>query len=1332
VASLNVHGTLAYNRLAAPNRDADMNTAPAPPSMPHAIGDPAPAIPDTTAPHEPSAPGHSSSAERAVPYVARLVQQHLHDDPSTRHWTADGSAVFVDISGFTKLSEQLARKGREGAEQITEAIGSSFEALLHVAYDNGGSLLKFGGDALLIWFEGERHATRACRATILMRRVLRDVGRIEVPGAKVTLRMTQGVHTGCFQFFAVGTSHFEFLPVGPGWTRLVAMEHGAEAGEIMVSPETAAHLPRRCLGVPRGPGLLLVREPPGQADKLPLVPRPKIPAATIAHCLSTAVRAHVLAGGGASEHRPVTIAFIHFDGTDALVEQYGPAAAAEALHRLLNAVQAAADEQRVSFLASDVDAGGGKLILTAGAPKVTGDDEEHMLLALRKIVDTDLPIPIRIGVHRGSVFAGDIGPFYRRTYTVMGDAVNLSARLMAKAEPGRIYATADVLDRSNTLFENTELAPFAVKGKAQPIQAWSVGRAIGSRTRNVTLEQLPLIGRDVELATIRAALASARAGTGRMIDIVGEAGIGKTRLLETLHDEAIEFRRLHAACEAYSASTPYAVWRELLRQIMDFRRDDPEAVIVERLRQQVATRAPDLLPWLPLIAIALDINVPSTPEVELLAEANQRAMLHRSVCRFLKIMLPETAIIEIENAHHMDEASAELLSHLAERIDARPWLIGVARRPSPIGFTAPEAPGVIRIELVPLAQENAHRVAKVATERHPLPMHVLETVAKRSGGNPQFLRDLLRSAIESGGIGGLPESAEAAAMARIDALAPEDRAVIRHAAVFGLTFQPRMLSWFADESESPPPGPATWDRLQDLFDDDGDGYLRFRRSLLRDAAYEGLPYKLRRRLHGMVAARLEEEFDNPEESAGILSLHYVIAGEYQPAWRYATLAGKRAEGVYAYMEATRLYTRALEAGRRLDGIGDREIATVQEALGDCSDRAGEFHKASEAYTAARRLVAGDPLAESKLLLKRSRIEEKLGKYSQALTWGARARKAVDGLAGPEAARQAARSNSWYAAMLQAEGRNTDAIRWAQRAAVDAEVADDPAALGSACYVIGWAYAALGKDGWEPFIKRALDAYERAGDRAKKAVTLSNVGVLYQGEGRWDEAMVFYEQSHDECLKIGSPEGAATARMNVAEILADRGELAKAEELLLESLHFWRASKYRYQLGFNLWVLGRVATRAGRFDDALHRFEEAKANFVHVGAKQDALEVDARVAECRVCMGGFDAALELARGAIAHAGSSAGVAKVVPLLERVRGYALIQKGDRAGARQALEASLVAGKSRRDPFEIMLTLLALIELDRLEGFEPPADMLTESGNLLSSLKVRAVPAPPLVTR
>ena len=191
---------------------------------------------------------------------------------------------------------------------------------------------------------------------------------------------------------------------------------------------------------------------------------------------------------------------------------------------------------------------------------------------------------MRIGVHRGGVFAGNIGPSYRKTYTVMGDAVNLTARLMAKAEPGHAYATESILERSNTLFETTEIEPFAVKGKAEPVHAWSLGKAKGSRGRLVTLQRLALTGRNNELGVIRKILGGMRSGVGHLIEITGQPGVGKTRLLEATRDAAIGFRKLHNTCEAYTSSTPYAVWRDLLREMLEIPRDEPDSDVEARIR----------------------------------------------------------------------------------------------------------------------------------------------------------------------------------------------------------------------------------------------------------------------------------------------------------------------------------------------------------------------------------------------------------------------------------------------------------------------------------------------------------------------------------------------------------------------------------------------------------------------------------------------------------------------------------------------------------------------------------------------------------------------------
>ena len=1271
-----------------------------------------------------------SNAERAVPYLARVLQHHLIEDPEAPFWIAEGTAVFADVSGFTQLSEQLARKGREGAEHITDTIGGCFASILKVAYENGASLLKFGGDALLLWFHGEGHASRACAATVEMRRTLGEVGRIELPDAKVTLRMAQGVHTGSFHFFAVGTSHLEMLPTGPAWSRTVAMEHAAEAGEILVSAETAALLPPDCLGDSKAPGILLLHEPPGHDEKRPYIPRPTMSPEPLVRCLSPAIRAHVLAGGGTSEHRPVTIAFIRYEATDALIEQDGPMAAADALHQLVSVVEAATEEQGVAFLGSDVDADGGKLILTAGAPTATGEDEERMLLALRKIAEGKFSLQIRIGVHRGSVFAGDIGPAYRRTYTVMGDAVNLTARVMAKAEPGQIYATGDVLERSNTLFETKPLDAFSVKGKAEPVQAWSVGRAQGSRARQVTLQRLPLTGRNVELGVIRKAFTSARSGAGRMIEIVGDSGIGKTRLLEALRDAAAGFNKQHATCEAYTASIPYVTWRELLREMLDFGRDTPDEDIVARLRTEIETHAPDLAQWLPLLAAVFDVEIAATPEVEMLAEKNRRTKLHETVSRFLEVMVPDKLLLEIDDAHHMDEASAELLAHLMGGLAARPWLFAIGRRPSGTGFEAPEAPEVVRVDLKPIAPQDALRLAQLATTQSPLPPHVLEVVATRSGGNPQFLRDLLRSAINTGGIADLPESAEAATMTRIDTLPPDDRALVRRVAVFGLTFHPRMLSWLYTDEDGPAPDPAALVKLAELFDEEPDGYLRFRHTLLRDSAYEGLPFKLRRQLHGAVAAHIEEEMDFPEEAGAMLSLHYFEAGEFRPAFRFATLAAKRAEGVYAYVEAAGLYSRALDAGRQLTDLGPQELAAVHRALGDSWYRAAEFHKASDAYTAARTLVADNPLADSGLLLKLSRIEEKLGRYPEALLWAERARETLEGVQGLEADRQNAMASVWYATVLQAQGRTEDALKWAEQGAREAEDVDDPEIAGDAYIVMGWGYSVLGKDGGEALMLKGLEAYQRSGNRRRQASILSNLGAACYWDGRWDDAMSYFERGRDELTKVGSLVNAAIASLGIAEILSDRGELAEAEATLQKTVPVLKASDYHYFLGYCIWMLGRVSLRGNKVDEARLRFAEARALLTNVGAEHEVLDIDARFAECHLLKNEPNAALALADGILAKPDTSGAIARLTPQLNRVRGYAMLMQSDPWGAREAFDTSLAVARERKERFEVALTLNALIELDRLEGVEPPQEVIDESRAAIAKLKIRALPAAPVI--
>jgi tetratricopeptide (TPR) repeat protein len=360
-----------------------------------------------------------------------------------------------------------------------------------------------------------------------------------------------------------------------------------------------------------------------------------------------------------------------------------------------------------------------------------------------------------------------------------------------------------------------------------------------------------------------------------------------------------------------------------------------------------------------------------------------------------------------------------------------------------------------------------------------------------------------------------------------------------------------------------------------------------------------------------------------------------------------------------------------------------------------------------------------------LLLRCSYIEERLGRYRQSLRLASRARRMLDGITSLEADRVAAETSAWSATVLQIEGRTEEAVRRARKAVAEAEAAGEDDALGSAYFVLGWASAMRGKEDAEALYQRSLEAYRRSGNLIRQAVQLTNLGAVCCLEGRWEEAISYYEGGREASLKLGDTVNAALANINIAEILIDRAEYAQAEELLLDALPTWKAAKYRYYLGFSLALLARLSLRTGRLDKALEQLEQAKANYVAVGAEREVPALDARIAECRLCKGEVDAALDVVNGMLNRKDANVR-AYPMALLHRVRALALMQKGDPDSARSALEASIAGARNANDLFELTVALHALAELDRRRGREPASDVVGEIESLMERLKIKTVPA------
>jgi predicted ATPase/class 3 adenylate cyclase len=1199
----------------------------------------------------------SGTAMPLTPYVPRLVVEWLRDNPDRTRLTVGGTLAFVDISGFTAMSERLSGRGKAGAEEVTEVMNATFARLLEVAYNEGGTLLKFGGDALLLFFVGDEHAACGTKAVVGMRDALEAMGAPETSDGRVELRLHAAVHSGDFDFFLVGETHRELLIAGPAVTTTAEIEDVGEAGEIVVSDATAASLDPSLLGEQRAGGRLVAAAPDVQGSFEEMPDATGLP---LEELVPPPIRRHAIAAAHESEHRQAAVAFVRFGETDALP----PDERCARIDTLVRIVQDACAAHGVTFLETDIDKNGGRIVLVAGAPETEAGDEERLLRTLRAIVEADPPLPLRIGAHRGRVFAGLVGTPYRRTYTILGDTAALAARLMAKARDGQILASGAIVERSETAFDTTALEPFMVKGKSEPVQAFELGAVIGRAERE--RRTLPLVDRQRERALLAASIGTVRAGFGSFVELVGDAGIGKSRLTEEIQEQCTDMRRVTASCEQYESSTPYFPFRTLLRSLL-------KVSDAQGLRERVAEIDPGLMDWAPLLAIPLDVEIESTRAVDDLDPSFRRARLHGVVSTVLERLLPEQTLLLFEDVHWMDEASADLLRHIGTQVPAKPWLACATRRPVPTGFSAldgvPPVPA-ITLRLDPLPETDALELATLVAG--DLAEDELVAITERSGGNPLFLQQLAAS--EGGDE--LPETVEATLAARIDKLDPGDRALLRWASVLGTSFSGEVIGEVLEADPTAAADSDAWDRLTEFVERDPTvaGGFRFRHALIRDAAYDGLPYRRRQELHERVAQVYEAL--NPD-AVELLALHFSRAGLDAETWHYAVAAGRRAQAKWANAEAAEFYRRALDVAPD----APTDVAAVWEALADVLELAGKFEDAADAFDHA--LALAPPEQHAALMMKAGFLRaERMGRYEDAIAWYERGLAIADDAT-------SVRLRMTYAAARFRQGEFEDSIRRCREILPEAQALDDLETLAHAYYLLHVLYTMTGSSERAAFRGLALPIYEDLGDLAGQARVLNNLGIEAYYEGRWDQALDLYERSRELRRRTGDVTEVALQTNNVGEILSDQGRLAEAEAVFNEVLGVSDAAGSELISVVARSNLGRAAGRAGRYDEAEALLEGALRAFREMGA-MFVTECEARLAELEALRGRAAEAILRAQAPLTDARAAGGLAPVEALLHRVIGMAHMQLGETAAALEAFGTSLEIARRADAPYEIALTL------------------------------------------
>jgi tetratricopeptide (TPR) repeat protein len=424
------------------------------------------------------------------------------------------------------------------------------------------------------------------------------------------------------------------------------------------------------------------------------------------------------------------------------------------------------------------------------------------------------------------------------------------------------------------------------------------------------------------------------------------------------------------------------------------------------------------------------------------------------------------------------------------------------------------------------------------------------------------------------------------------------------------------------------------------------------------------------------------------------------------------MGAERARARFAVADAVRLYRRAIGAHRGA-GAAPREVAAVWEALGEALMAVGETADAERALASARRLFAGEPLAEARLCFRRGQIAER-AELSSAVRWMRRALRLLERQPGRDAGRWRAHLVAELAWIRQRQRRYGEAEELCRKALAIGEAAGELRAEARASSPLDWALFELGRYDEATHSERALEIYRELGDPEQEGRVLNNLGGLAYWRGHWQEAIELYEQAGACSERAGHAADRAFTDGNIGEILSDQSRLEEAADRLRRAQRVWNATGDRQGSAFANMLLGRVAVRAGRTEEGLALLHAAVADMERFRVDFYTDLARSLIAEGEALGGDAPRALALAEAQLAS-GSSC-----ISLLRRARGVALVRLGETARAQDELRLALAAARERGEDYEIAVTLAALAAIAAASDAE-----LLERTAIFERLGVVAVP-------
>lgn len=1242
----------------------------------------------------------SDLIETLTSYVPTLISRRLAIDPTPIDAPASerfsAAVLFADISGFTALTERLAQLGPAGAEELTYLLNTYFDHLINLISASGGDVVKFAGDALIaLWPAADEswlaEATqRAAQCGLAAQQQLHNYP--VTPEVRLSLKIILGAGEVLTMHLGGEYGRWEFLVTGAPMVQVGQAAAYAGPGDVILSPAAWQLVKDYAVGGPHLPPPLTRKEagaasPPAfRLAELRLpgvvagVPGPNgrstrsLPVeaeAGLRAYIPGAILARIAArqSDWLAELRRVTVLFVNLPDLDYTMPLDQAQAVMETLQQTLYRYEGSINKL-------SVDEKGVTLIAALGLPPLAHADDPERGVRAGLAMQAQLcrmGLSSAVGITTGRVFCGSIGNRQRRDYTIMGDVVNLAARLMQHA-PDDILCDDATYQAVRSTIKCEALEPIQVKGKARPI---AINRPLGEKAPSFRPET-NLVGREAERNRLEEQLQSYLRGQGGIILIEGETGMGKSRLLEELLDRAaaLGLAILAGGGSSIDKSTPYHAWRPIFKELLelDAMPDDPagqRAHLLARLEEQAAPGDQHWLQLAPLLKAVLPLD---WPENELTGQMTGKVRAdntHELLLHLLQQAVDQghrngrPCLLVFDDAHWFDSASWTMARLVANQI--KPLLLVLVSRPitdqPPLEYSELRGSAVtelISLERLSLADTAAFVAECLGVER--LPESLPQLIYRKAEGNPLFSEELAYALRDSGFISvndgqcrltskttnlqalNLPDTVQGIITGRIDRLPPSQQLTLKVASVIGRLFEYETLHHIhpieADKAHLPE-YLDTLDRLDitQLEEPEPELAYLFKQMTTQEVAYNMMLFSQRRELHRAVAQWYEASYaDDLSSFYALLAYHWRSADDIPRAIDYLEQAGDQALHNYANEEAVEFFSEALMLARQETGRAGTPPAELRQGYWEISlgQAYVNWARLSEGQTHFERglTLLGYPLPRGKISLILG-LARQIVRQLRCQVWpgcrvGSRAANRDRLLA-------AARAYEGLTAIYYFANQDLLTLYAAYRSLNLAEAAGPSPELARG-------YASVGViNSFIPFhrlarayCRRALDMARQIDNLPAQAWVALLSGIYYAGVGQWSTARELLEQTIEIAGRLGDHSRWADGTGNLAMVDYFSGRFNQSARRYTDLL----ASAARRQDAHNqAWALrGQVYCLLvqGEFQEALARLHTIRDLLAqNPDIVDEALNIDRHglLALVHLRRGDAEAALKAARTAL---------------------------------------------------------------------------------------------------